>query len=302
MKGYTTDRETVRLTIKALDPEGVSMRKAHKLVRRKYFARGPNFLWHVDGYDKLKPYGFTIHGAIDGYSRRILWLRVGRTNNDPKIVGSYFLRCIEHLKNVPRCVRTDRGSENIIIAGIQRYFRRNGTDQMAGQASFMFGTSTSNQRIESWWSIFKRNRASLWINIFKDMIDTAIFNPGIPFHVECARFCFLPLLQTELDETVTLWNSHRIRKVKNSDSPAGRPDILYFSPSMSNATECGFPLINGDSNIAAQMIEDPDVLPCSSDMHELCKRLMANYGYSFPVDATSAKELFVSLVQIIEQL
>ena len=24
-------------------------------------------LWHLDGYDKLKPYGFAIHGYIDGY-------------------------------------------------------------------------------------------------------------------------------------------------------------------------------------------------------------------------------------------
>lgn len=26
----------------------------------------PNFLWHIDGYDELKPYGFAIHGCIDG--------------------------------------------------------------------------------------------------------------------------------------------------------------------------------------------------------------------------------------------
>ena len=30
---------------------------------------GPKFVWHLDGYDKLKPSGFTIHGASDGYSR-----------------------------------------------------------------------------------------------------------------------------------------------------------------------------------------------------------------------------------------
>ena len=24
-------------------------------------------MWHVDGYDKLKPFGFPIHGCIDGY-------------------------------------------------------------------------------------------------------------------------------------------------------------------------------------------------------------------------------------------
>ena len=28
--------------------------------------QGPNFTWHVDGYDKLTPYGITIHGCIDG--------------------------------------------------------------------------------------------------------------------------------------------------------------------------------------------------------------------------------------------
>lgn len=29
--------------------------------------QGPDFVWHLDGYDKLKPYGFAIHGCIDGY-------------------------------------------------------------------------------------------------------------------------------------------------------------------------------------------------------------------------------------------
>ena len=30
--------------------------------------QGPNFIWHADGYDKLKPFGITIHAAIDGYN------------------------------------------------------------------------------------------------------------------------------------------------------------------------------------------------------------------------------------------
>ena len=29
-------------------------------------APGLNQAWHMDGYDKLKPFGFPIHGAIDG--------------------------------------------------------------------------------------------------------------------------------------------------------------------------------------------------------------------------------------------
>ena len=74
------DRETVRAVMKALDPEGVERRSQHRLVRRNYHAKGPNFIWHIDGYDKLKPFGFCIHGAIDGYSRRIMWLEVDHSN------------------------------------------------------------------------------------------------------------------------------------------------------------------------------------------------------------------------------
>lgn len=29
--------------------------------------QGPNYVWHLDGYDKLKPYGFAIHACIDGF-------------------------------------------------------------------------------------------------------------------------------------------------------------------------------------------------------------------------------------------
>ncbi len=31
------------------------------------FFGGPNQVWHIDGYDKLTPFGLSIHGCIDGY-------------------------------------------------------------------------------------------------------------------------------------------------------------------------------------------------------------------------------------------
>ena len=31
-----------------------------------FISKGPNFIWHVDRYDKLKTFGFNIHGCIDG--------------------------------------------------------------------------------------------------------------------------------------------------------------------------------------------------------------------------------------------
>jgi hypothetical protein len=60
----------VRIFLKTLDPCGVVNRKARLLRRRQYFNRCPNFVIHVDEYDKLKPFGISIHAAIDGFSRK----------------------------------------------------------------------------------------------------------------------------------------------------------------------------------------------------------------------------------------
>ena len=70
-------------------------RTARKHKRREYRNAGANSSWHVDGYDKLKPFGFPIHGCINGYSHKIIWLKTVRSSNNPFIIGAIFL---EHLK------------------------------------------------------------------------------------------------------------------------------------------------------------------------------------------------------------
>ena len=53
-----------------LDPVGVQERKAHPLKRRNLPEYWPSHFWHYDGYDKFKPYGFPIHGYMDGWSEK----------------------------------------------------------------------------------------------------------------------------------------------------------------------------------------------------------------------------------------
>ncbi|KAF7641743.1 hypothetical protein LDENG_00273040, partial [Lucifuga dentata] len=57
--GFVVSQDTIRRIIKLANPEGVELRRAR---------RGPNALWHVDGYDKLKP-----SGCIDGFSRYVFF-------------------------------------------------------------------------------------------------------------------------------------------------------------------------------------------------------------------------------------
>jgi hypothetical protein len=92
-----------------------------------YTSRGPNFTIFVDGYDKLVPFGIAIHGAVDGFSRRILWLKAGPSNKNPRIIA---------------------GIENVIMKDIQITLRSFNSDSMKGLNSVSIGRSTANQRIE----------------------------------------------------------------------------------------------------------------------------------------------------------
>lgn len=51
-------------------------------------------MWHIDEYGKLKPFGFDIRGAINGYSRKLLWLNVLPSNHNLKTTESLFVQCV----------------------------------------------------------------------------------------------------------------------------------------------------------------------------------------------------------------
>ena len=111
--GVSISKEDVRKNLKNIDPEGVSIRR-NKLIRsRMYHTIRPGYIYHIDGEDKLKRLGFPIHGCIDRFSRKVMWLVVSTTNNDPLIVDNLFLNCIKQYKIVPKLLRMDAGTENI---------------------------------------------------------------------------------------------------------------------------------------------------------------------------------------------
>ena len=116
--------------------------------------------WHMDGFDKLKPYGFCIHGGIDGYSRRILWLEVGISNSEPVFIAKYFVYFVKVVGGTSLIVRADLGTENGYVAGIQWFFRNNSRDSFSKDKSYMYGRSVSSQRIEAWWSQLRRRCAN----------------------------------------------------------------------------------------------------------------------------------------------
>ena len=139
--GLCVQQETVLSLLHIIDPQGVNARKRKRLRRRQYYNRGPNYVWHIDGYDKLKPYGICIHGSIDGFSRSIVWLEAYTTNNDPEVVAGYFIEKVTTRMGCPKLIRADFGTENGHIEQRQKFFRHDQADELA-RKSTIYGTST----------------------------------------------------------------------------------------------------------------------------------------------------------------
>ena len=166
-----------------------------------------------------------------------MFLEVGPSNNDPSVIAQYFVDTIRQIGGTAKIIRGDGGTENVYVAAVQRFFRRDGDDSWAGDKSFLYGKSVANQRIEAWWGILRRGCSDWWIRFFKDMRDSGLYCANDALQAECLKFCFMPLIRKELYKVAVLWNLHKIRPTNNAESPSGRPDMLYFVPDVTGGAD-----------------------------------------------------------------
>lgn len=301
-RGMQVERERVMKLLRDIDPEGVESRKRKRLRRRVYHAKGPNYIWHIDGHDKLKPYGFSIHGCIDGFSRRLIWLEVGPTNKNPDVIAKYYLDAAKQLDGIPRKIRSDDGTENSLIEAVHTFLRSEHADTDGGIGSFAIGRSTANQRIEAYWSHLVKDGPGWWINFFKDLVDLGLYNTSDPVHVECIRFCFMEILRGELYEVTELWNQHIISPSKfgNSSGPRGKPDCMYFLPHLYNTVDYS---VHVDSTDIDEFINDSmSVEDVSNEFLEFATIIMNHLSLQKPSNAKEGLDLYILLLQEVDKL
>ena len=155
-----------------------------------------------------------MRGGLDGFSRRLIWLDVGTTSNNPEVITKFYLDAVKQVGGLPRKVRSDDGTENGMVAAVHIFLRSSHSDEDAGLGCFLTGRSTANQRIEAHWSHLVKDGPGWWITIFKDLRDFRLFNDSDPVHVDCIRFCFMPFLRKELYQVAEFWNQHIISSSK----------------------------------------------------------------------------------------
>ncbi|XP_061920002.1 uncharacterized protein LOC133660480 [Entelurus aequoreus] len=291
--GLHVKKEEVRLILKELDPRGVELRGRRRLHRRNYFAKGPNYIWHFDSYDKLKPFGICINGCIDGFSRKIIWMNAFTTSSDPTVIGGYYMEAVKKLGGCPRIVRGDRGTENVKVRDFQRFLRRNIHDG-SGIDSYIEGASTANQRIESWWGFLRRESMEFYISMFTDLKDRGLFG-GTYLDRGLIQFCFMSFIQDELDETINVWDAHVIRPSKNDRVPSGRPRIMYMFPELYTTCDCISPVERADVQLCQSNCTFRPAVPCDTDIYNICNILMAESRLHLPADAYQALDLYLHL-------
>ena len=289
----------VRQLLKVMDPVGVEARSQRRFRRRQYINKGPNYMIHVDGFDKLKPFGISVHGAIDGFSRRILWLKVGPSNKNPRYIARFYIELVQKLQGVPKIIRGDRGTENSLIRDIQIALRLQHTDTFSGEHSFLYGRSSANQRIEAWWSYLQRMCSRHWVNYLKDLRDLGIIDTSNELHIECVRFCFTGLIQRDFNRVSEMWNQHSIRYQPNTECPCGKPDLLYFTPECFLASDYRMPLhfSNIDlEDVKHNYCEQMPTFGCSTDFSDALSQLVGRLDmYTMP----NSKEEAFDLLQLL---
>ena len=136
-------RQALRNSIHRVDHINVILRHRTVVRRRVYSVPFPNSVWHIDGHHKIVRLRFVIHGAVDGFSRTIVFLKCS-DNNRASTAVDLFQGSVSSF-GLPERVRTDHGGENVDI------WRCMLANHNHDYSCVLTGSSVHNERIERLW-------------------------------------------------------------------------------------------------------------------------------------------------------
>ena len=191
-------------------------------------------------------------------------------------------------------VRADRGTENVNVEMMQTFLRSANNDDRANfNTTFLYGRSTANQRIESWWSKFGSMGMSTWIAHFKDLEQMNIIDTSEDIDIQCCRYCYMYLLRRELNTVIQLWNVHYIRKSRDASAPHGKPDIMYHMPELFDSEDCLHAVNSDELNALSHLLTMDRSDACDEEYMEIFELIRIDNWIQMPNTLDESDKLLV---------
>ena len=207
-------RARLRASIHRVDPQGVAERSRRAIQRRVYSVPHSNYICHIDSHHKLIRWRMVIHGTVDGYSRKILYIKCANNNKASTVVS--MLSHAAFTFGIPYKVRSDKGGEN---TDVWRYMLHYNSMQ---SSCVITGSSTHNERIERMCCDVFRCVGQIFYSLLYGLEDDGFLDPLNHTDLFCVHFAILPEVNRCLKEFTDSWNNHSL-------SSAGKVVIYYQS-------------------------------------------------------------------------
>lgn len=232
-RGIHLPRKRIQESLRRVDAIGVLLRWANIIRRKVYKVRGANAVWHHDGNEKLKLWGFYIHGCVDGHSRLLIY-SVVCSNKRQATVAALWTNAVAEF-GWPSRARGDFGTEN------------NEVERMMiahwGEAhrAYIRGRSLHNVRIERTWRDVRKDALETFRQIFMYLESCGLLDMENDIHRVCLYLVFRKRIQDALDRARDAWNHHQLRTEGN------RSPIAIYELSREEAIRRGY--WTGDADI-----------------------------------------------------
>ncbi|CAK5266042.1 unnamed protein product [Mycena citricolor] len=211
-RGLRIQKHRVRSAVHRVDGFGRLLRARRIVKRQEYRVSRPHALWHVDGHHKLILWGIVIHGFVDGYSRTVTALRAS-TNNQASTVLRVLLDAVGKYGILPSRIRGDRGGENKKVS-VYMILKRG-----LGRASFMWGSSTHNTRIERLWVEVGSQFVRRWRAFFYRLEALHSLDRKDKRHLWLLHHLFLDQINADCENFCQEWNCHPISGEGHDQTP-----------------------------------------------------------------------------------